>query len=109
MRGMHLERIEPQPLGTLRRRHEGRADAREACRIKRLRQHLAVSLRNGRRCGSEPAAFRKGYLLSAFPWNMAGGFAPRMGELHRHGDLRIFADRREHGPQRFLRSIVVKA
>ncbi len=74
--------------------------------IERQRRGFALLVRHVGGSLRLPAAFRQRNLLATVPRRMARRLAPRMRELHRDRGLRVFADRRDNGPQRRLGAIV---
>ena len=106
---MDLETVHPEPRCALRGGDERVAHAREACPIERARRRLALLLGHGGRRIWQPATLVDRDQLAALPGHAAGRLAARVRDLHRHLDLGMPPNRRQHGHQRRLRGVVPQA
>lgn len=109
MRTMHFDAVDAQPRRAPRRPGERFLHAQEARGIERERWRLFRLVRNRGWRERHPAAIGDGDQRTAFPRLAARCLAARMRELHRHGDLRILADRREYRTQRGFGHVVPEA
>ena len=109
VRGVNLDAVDPKPRRPFGPSRECLAYACKARRIERLGRRFTLLMRHGGWGVGEPAALGWRDQLAAFPGDVARRLPPGMGELHRHGDLRMFADRGKHRRQRRLGGVVKEA